>query len=258
MSDNESETRWKTVGTYKGALRDRKYVKPNYDITHTSQKFVKHYNNKNYKTILCRNIVTYGKCDYGNECLYAHSLNDQNIEELRQTSYNMITVDEDLSHIDLKHDYVTYRALLELTKICDLCAKNKCPGGHNCKHGTRDSKYHICARDLDYGDCTGECGCVHLTKKGLKPRYIKPIVQVQTEVYDEPHDDTKSQISWGKKLEMKEIPTNDLNGTLLTLDFFKKLKSYNDGDDLEYENATSSDISSDDEQLDECNVSIFS
>lgn len=145
--------------------------------------------NENYKKILCKNINNIGKCIYNNKCLYAHSLEEQNVEPIRVQAYNMIKKNEDLSQIDLSKSKHLYNNLLSLTKECQLCLDKKCTGGYNCKHGVCEKKYMICQTDLNKGTCDGNCGKKHLTEKGLipygvnimknfktKPQIPKPIV----------------------------------------------------------------------------------
>lgn len=128
--------------------------------------------NKNIKKILCLNVILYGSCGYGDKCLYAHKLSEQQIDSPRESAYNILMNVGDLSHIDLQKNHSIYRSLLELTKLCDQCELRKCTGGYNCKFGACDKKYHICIKDLNNGSCNNECECVHLSLRGLKPFYI--------------------------------------------------------------------------------------
>jgi len=121
----------------------------------------------NYKKILCKNVNTNKKCIYGNKCLYAHSLDEQNVDPIRKTAYEMIKEEKNLSEVDLSKNKNIYNTLLSLTKICPHCEEGKCTGGYNCKHGACDKKYVICVMDLNKGKCNGQCGKIHLTKKGL-------------------------------------------------------------------------------------------
>lgn len=127
------------------------------------------------KKILCNNIFLIGECHYGPKCLYAHALNEQKIEPVRDICYKMIMEDNnDLSNINLHEKNDIYRTLLQMTKICDMCIQKKCVGGYNCKYGVFDKKYQICINDLKYGDCNeSDCELVHLTKKNIKPIYEK-------------------------------------------------------------------------------------
>jgi len=136
--------------------------------------------NENYKKILCKNINNVGKCIYNNKCLYAHSLEEQNVEPIRILAYDMIKKDENLSHIDLSRNKYLYNNLLSLAKECEICLDKKCTGGYNCKHGTCDKKYTICQIDLNKGTCDEKCGKIHLTKKGLIPYGVNMMKKAKT------------------------------------------------------------------------------
>jgi hypothetical protein len=103
--------------------------------------------------------------------MYAHSLKEQQIDTNRKIAYDILFASSSLSHINFHQDVNLFRSLMELTKLCN---REHCTGGYNCKHGVcGNKKYHICIKDLEYGDCLGQnCDCVHLTKRGLKPFYI--------------------------------------------------------------------------------------
>lgn len=127
----------------------------------------------NKKKILCFNILNNKKCNYGNKCMYAHSLNEQKMEPIRHKAYTIIKFAKDLSNIDFIMDPNLYETMLQLTKVCSLCNKNQCPGGYNCRNGVVNIKYKICYDDLVYGNCKRpNCQAVHLTERGLMP-YIK-------------------------------------------------------------------------------------
>ena len=113
-----------------------------------------------------------GRCNYGDKCLFAHSLEEQYIEPYRKQIYDILNSSNSLEELDLKKDYNIYKTLLELTTICDSCIKKECKGGYNCKHGACKYEYQICINDLNYGNCSNkDCVKLHLTKRGLKPYY---------------------------------------------------------------------------------------
>lgn len=158
------------------------------------------YRNTNYKKILCQNMIKKKKCIYTDKCLYAHSLEDQSVDKIRVTAYDMIKNDMDLSDVDLVKQRYLYSNLVVLTKLCEMCENGDCTGGYNCKHGACDKIYVICQTDLNKGLCKGNCGKVHLTEKGLVPYWVNIV------------KNTKAQTT---------IP----KGTLINDDFFKKLKN---------------------------------
>lgn len=124
------------------------------------------------KRILCYNMIYHGVCKYGDKCMYAHSLEDQNVNKNRKEIYNILKSDIDLSNIDLRENNELYKAMLEMTKFCKNCNNNLCKGGYNCKSGVYDKKFCICINDLNYGLCNNPtCNFIHLSKRGLKPYY---------------------------------------------------------------------------------------
>jgi len=140
------------------------------------------YKNDNYKKILCKNINSIGKCIYTNKCLYAHSIDEQNMEPIRVTAYDMIKKNDDLSHVDLTKNKQLYNNLLALSKVCQQCDEGTCTGGYNCKHGACDKIYVICQTDLNKGTCEGCCGKIHLTKKGLVPYGVNIVKNLKAKV----------------------------------------------------------------------------
>lgn len=133
---------------------------------------VKH-NLDHAKRILCFNVLNKGFCDYHEKCAYAHGLNDQNVDINRKQAYDMIKKESNLSKVDLVSNRGLLHNLNQLTKLCRACVKGVCPGGYNCKHGALDKRNQLCYNDLNDGDCDGNCGKVHLTKKGLVPYNIQ-------------------------------------------------------------------------------------
>lgn len=173
------------------------------------ETFIKVNDDDNYmKKMLCNNVLTCGECHYGDKCMYAHNLSEQNVDSFRKKAYDIISGKEKISY---KPDKELTKALLQLSKVCEDCIKNKCPGGYNCKYGALDKKFQVCADDLRYGICYNTtCNCVHLTNKGLIPLNSS---------------NTKNQplrvISVNDKPKNTNIPT----GTILSDDFFVKLSS---------------------------------
>ena len=110
-------------------------------------------NKYNFKKLLCYNIVNNFNCIYKNKCMFAHTLDEQKKEPLRQYINDMIYEMYDLSLINICKNKILFDELIILTKECKNCINKKCPGGHNCKFGTclRDNK--ICYNDLMYGKC---------------------------------------------------------------------------------------------------------
>ena len=55
------------------------------------------------KMILCNNYISNNYCVYKNKCLYAHDINEQNIEQNRKKILDIIKSTEDLSHLELNN-----------------------------------------------------------------------------------------------------------------------------------------------------------
>lgn len=133
---------------------------------------------KNIKKILCQNIINVGSCSYGDKCLYAHNLDEQNIDYNRKIAYDILKSSNNLSDIILQKNHTLYKTLIGLTKPCDACLNHKCTGGYNCKFGSVSKQLCICLKDLNYGKCDDDtCVFLHLSKRGLKPFYVeyKPV-----------------------------------------------------------------------------------
>src|SRR6185312_14088891 len=85
---------------------------------------------KNMKKILCRNMIIHGNCNYSNKCMYAHNLNEQNIDNNRKIAYDLLNNNTPLNNIDLRTNDILYNAFVGLTEVCGNCVKNKCTGGY--------------------------------------------------------------------------------------------------------------------------------
>lgn len=126
----------------------------------------------NQKKLLCKNNTFSGYCNYGNRCSFAHSLNEQSLEDYRRVTIDFITSDSDISNVNLddKLNSVLKDELIIFTRPCDKCLEGKCTGGYNCRFGACKREYIICYEDLHYGNCVDiNCKKIHLTKRGLKP-----------------------------------------------------------------------------------------
>ncbi len=126
----------------------------------------------NKKKILCINIIKHNKCNYGNNCDYAHSYQDQQIDMLRKHAYDIIQNEFDLSYLDFRTpvNNELYKILVIMTKVCNDCISKKCPGGVNCKHGVYDKSLQICFDDMYNGNCRREnCEKIHLTLRNFHP-----------------------------------------------------------------------------------------
>jgi hypothetical protein len=124
--------------------------------------------------ILCQHILFNNKCIYINNCNYAHSLKDQQIEKSRNNAIEMIKMDN-LENINIINDTELIYNLLILCKLCKNCINNKCTGGYNCKFGACNKDILICKKDFLYGNCSFT-DCIyglHLTDKKFTPLKIQ-------------------------------------------------------------------------------------
>lgn len=176
---------------------------------------------ENSKRLLCNNIIAHGKCNYGDKCMYSHSLNEQKKDTVRELAYSILNksiTGNNLSDDEINvlvNDKELYKVFIQLTKICSHCVNGKCPGGYNCKYGVFDKMYQLCSNDL-YDECTvTNCDNIHLSNIGLKFKF----------------DKKKKSFINNKTLDtIKNYNTlnEPLLGTLLTEDFFSKNETHTD------------------------------
>lgn len=135
----------------------------------------------NVKKLLCYTIVNGYECSYNDNCMYAHHIDEQTKEPLRQYIYDMITTMEDLSEINLYENTKLFNELKIYTKECRNCILSKCAGGYNCKYGVCFKKLKICYDNLVYGKCmniVNNMRCIngiHLTEKNLIPYNLREL-----------------------------------------------------------------------------------
>lgn len=177
-------------------------------------------NKNNYKKLLCYNIVNNCKCVYKNKCMFAHALDEQIKEPMRQYVYKIIYEIDDLSEINLNEEKNLLDELLLLTKECKNCMNKKCPGGYNCKYGVCLRENKICYNDLMYGKCynmlmesTNDDNIIyrcihgiHLSEKKLIPynqRMLTDLTNIETNFL------VKHSISFNSKNNIISLCLND-------------------------------------------------
>lgn len=127
-------------------------------------------NSMNKKRIMCHHILMYGMCKFNNNCKYAHSYNEQILDNSRKKAYDVIKSSDTLKNVDLIADNELYTSLQQLTKTCSGCNNYKCVGGVNCINGAISIEYTVCLNDLNMGKCYNtNCKKRHLTQYGLIP-----------------------------------------------------------------------------------------
>ncbi|ANB50594.1 hypothetical protein [Powai lake megavirus] len=109
----------------------------------------------NEKRLLCFSINNGENCVYGSNCTYAHTLDDQIIDDEKKFIYQMILDEKLMNFMSINESKMQeiYKRLLYLTQICDLCKNGKCTGGYNCRNGVFDICLKICKNDLLTGEC---------------------------------------------------------------------------------------------------------
>ena len=126
---------------------------------------------ENHKKILCHNMISSGKCCYGDKCLYAHDFKEQKLEPIREKAYNILS-NKNLKNLNIYQDKELYKTLLILSHVCENCINNKCTGGYNCKYGSCKKDFVICSYDLNNKNCDNkQCNKIHLTDYGLVPYF---------------------------------------------------------------------------------------
>lgn len=111
------------------------------------------YNNR--KRLLCYSFLNDETCLYNNKCAYAHSYEEQNIDDDKIFLYEII-FDEKLMGFYLVNNPKTdeiYKKLLFFSNICEQCINKKCTGGFNCRYGSFISTIKICKNDFLSGGC---------------------------------------------------------------------------------------------------------
>jgi hypothetical protein len=108
----------------------------------------------NFKKLLCYNIVNNNECLYKTKCMFAHSIEEQKKEVIRDHLYYLINTCDDLSTIDINENKDILNEFIIYTKECKNCIYKKCPGGFNCKFGACLRELKICYNDLIYGKCS--------------------------------------------------------------------------------------------------------
>lgn len=186
-----------------------------------------------HKNMLCKNMISKNTCHYGNKCLYAHSLEEQKMSDIRKKAFQLISGEINADTVNIYVNRDLYKTLLSMCDVCEKCVDGKCTGGYNCREGVYDKKYVVCRSDLNNGTCDNiNCSKNHLAKKGLKP-YFKYIF--------DSHKDRYTREKHTKENNMKDNDTP--TGTLLTTDFFKNIKISNPHLSLD-DNADNTDMNS--------------
>jgi len=205
------------------------------------------------KRILCYNIVTDGKCPYGTNCLYAHSLSDQNIDPLRKKIYSLLTSNVLLNDIDIINDNEAYKVFLQLTRTCYGCANGKCPGGYNCKNGAISAKHTICYTDFQFGNCQNSSMCdkLHLTRRQFVPKVMQQMIMSDGASIDKTIyvDNLLSSIPIAKTIQEIQNTTNIIDTNIND--------DVSDGEQSDYSNESIDLSNNDTSETDSCDEFIL-
>lgn len=183
------------------------------------------YNNTNYKNNNNYSLTNKDKCDYGYKCLYAHSLKEQKVDDIRQYAYNIIMRKIDVKNMNLRDNEDLYQIFILFNNVCEQCKLNRCQGGYNCKYGVIHEKYLVCMIDLNYNNCKNiKCKKNHLTKIGIKSYY--------NNLLDIKH----------ARLTNKNI--FELNGNILNQEYIDNKNNKNNKNNIDYTDYNDDDDSS--------------
>lgn len=155
----------------------------------------------NEKRLICFSTINNEPCTYGSNCTYAHSHNEQIIDEDKKYIYRIILDKKLMNFFSMTNPKTEeiYKHLLFMTHLCESCINKKCTGGFNCRNGVCIPSLKLCKNDLLTGECINKIididvdeqtieklktsnfeacdeykGCLnghHLTDRGLVPYY---------------------------------------------------------------------------------------
>lgn len=107
------------------------------------------------RKLICFSMIYKTPCMFGQECTYAHSLQEQIVDDFKRMVYQII-LDRNLKflpHMPYHIGQRYYENLMIMTRICHACTNHECTGGYNCYNGVFDSSIKLCRNDFLTGDC---------------------------------------------------------------------------------------------------------
>jgi len=213
----------------------------------------------NYKKLLCYNIVNHNECLYKSKCMFAHNINEQKKELIREYIYDIINSIDDISVINIYEDKNLFNELLIYTKDCKNCLNKKCPGGYNCKFGACLRELKLCYNDLLYGKCLNclkeelslegkplkRCiNGIHLTEKKLIPYHQR----INGEINLSELSIFFNEYDFGKNNKFNTISLvlndNNIKNIKYLLNYNKKSDDLKKNKDLFNDNTSNDDTSS--------------
>lgn len=116
------------------------------------------------KRLICYSLINKEACRYGDDCTYAHTLEEQTVDTEKMFIYQVL-LDKNLmcffSVTNPKTEEI-YQELIFLTKLCKNCLSDRCTGGYNCRHGAHTACLKICRCDLFTGQCENSVKKIHV------------------------------------------------------------------------------------------------
>ena len=207
----------------------------------------------NEKRLLCFSTINGEKCNYGSNCTYAHSLEDQIIDEEKKFIYQII-LDKNLMNFfsisNPKTDEI-YKCLLFMTHICNNCTTKKCTGGYNCRNGVCDPSLKLCKNDLLTGECLNKVIDFQVNKsiinKLLYNDKFEPC-DIYKSCINGHHLTQRNLVPYYKYIHQKENSKNNKYQSIRYIDinplnriFNKNNKIYDEHDYNNYESDSSTD-----------------
>ena len=161
----------------------------------------------NEKRLICNSVTSDGStlnhrqnfvCSHGPKCSYAHSLEEQRIDEKKLLVYRSIldqTITMSISEDPASYEDI-YRGFITASSICEKCYSGECTGGYNCRNGACCHDLLVCNEDLITGRCSNETQVTPLT-----PRTIDKFKDILT------LSDGYLRCCMGHHLSQRNLPT---------------------------------------------------
>lgn len=125
--------------------------------THSTHVYTVPYHpmHNNHKRLICYSTINNLDCNYGSNCTYAHSIDEQVIDDDKKFIYRIILDEKMMDFFSITNPKTEeiYKSLLFMSNVCGSCLASKCTGGFNCRHGVCFACLKLCKNDLLTGEC---------------------------------------------------------------------------------------------------------
>ena len=207
---------------------------------------------ENEKRLLCYSIIHGTQCPYHDKCTYAHSIEEQRIDNDRFVLYQIILDAEIMnfnSESNQKKEEI-YKNLLFSTHVCDKCTSSHCTGGYNCRNGIFDPTMKICRNDLMTGECLNK-----INKININPQILDNIKNITIPSYYEGcmnghHLSCRGLLPYYKYVHHKDQSTKNQYQSVRYIDL-QSAHRYFKSDENDAHTVTESSDSSTDEEINE-------